>query len=261
MKALLRYPGSKWRIAKWIISHFPEHKSYLEPFFGSGAVLLNKEPSAIETVNDLSGDIVNLFKVIREQPGELARAIELTPHSRKEYEDAWKKKPCDEIEKARLFCIKSLQSQGFRCCEKTGWKIDVIGREKAYGNRHWNDLPDLIVEAARRLKEVQIENMDAINLISSFNHEGVLIYADPPYLLQTRTRKQYEHEMTSEEEHIRLLETLLKHKGYAVISGYENDLYNSYLQGWSKACIQSNAEKGLYRIETIWMNYPNFGNK
>lgn len=261
MKAILRYPGSKWRIAKWIISHFPPHKSYLEPFLGSGAVLLNKPPSAIETVNDLSGDITNLFKVLRERPEELSRVIEMTPYSREEYEMAWRGIATDDVEKARLFCVKSLQSHGFRTRTKTGWKNDVIGREKAYGVRHWNDMPKLIVEASLRLKQVQIECMDAIELIKRFNYEGVLIYVDPPYLLQTRARKQYEHEMTSVEEHQKLLETLLNHKGTVVISGYDNDLYNSYLRSWTKAHIQSNAEKGRHRIETIWMNFHPSGAK
>lgn len=82
MKAVVKYPGSKWRIAEWIISFFPEHHSYVEPFFGSGAVLFNKERSNIETVNDLDGNVVNLFECIREDPEKLARSIYLTPYSR-----------------------------------------------------------------------------------------------------------------------------------------------------------------------------------
>lgn len=255
MKSILRYPGSKWRIAKWIISHFPKHKSYLEPFFGSGAVLFNKLAGDIETINDLNGDIVNLFRVIRQNPEALARAVYFTPHSREEYERAWNDSPEKDVEKARIFIIKSLQSHGFRSCQKSGWKSDIAGRERAYATRHWNELPDIIQEAAERLKQVQIEQMDAIELIKRFNHPEVLIYADPPYLLSTRTGKQYDFEMISEQEHCRLLEALMDHKGYVVLSGYDSPLYNEYLKGWSKAEIQSNAEKGLYRVETIWMNY------
>lgn len=255
MNAVLRYPGSKWRIADFIISHFPEHHSYLEPFFGSGAVLFNKSASNIETINDLNGDVVNLFRVIREAPEKLAKQVALTPHSRSEYEAAWRNNPMDEIEKARLFLIKSLQGHGFRSNEKTGWKNDVIGRERSYTVKYWNDLPNGIVKAAKRLKQVQIEQMDARELIKRFNHPGVLIYADPPYLLSTRRKEQYCHEMTSEEEHLQLLETLLQHKGYVIISGYDNELYNKTLKNWSKAKIQSNADGGLYRMETIWMNF------
>lgn len=255
MKAILRYPGSKWRISKWIISHFPDHKSYLEPFFGSGAVLFNKPSSPIETIKDLNGDVINLFKVIRDNPDELARLVWATPHCRDEYENAWEGHPENDLEKAQQFLIKSLQSFGFRCCEKTGWKMDVIGRERAYAVQHWNDLPEIIMLAANRLKQVQVENKDAISLIQKFNHHGVLIYADPPYLLSTRSRKQYDFEMTSEQEHRDLLKVLINHKGYVVISGYDNLLYDEYLSGWYKAKIQSNAEKGLHRVETIWMNF------
>lgn len=89
---MLKYPGSKWRIAEWIVSMMPEHKSYLEPFFGSGAVFFTKKPSRIETINDLDGEIVNLFRVIRERSEELERAVALTPYRRKEYEVVWERK-------------------------------------------------------------------------------------------------------------------------------------------------------------------------
>ena len=85
MNAILKYPGGKWRIAEWIISYFPEHKVYLEPFFGSGACFFNKQPSYIETINDMNGDIVNLFRVCRDYPEELAEKINLTPFSRDEF--------------------------------------------------------------------------------------------------------------------------------------------------------------------------------
>lgn len=87
-RPIIKYPGSKWRMAEWIVSLMPEHKSYLEPFFGSGAVFFCKSPSRIETVNDLDGEIVNLFRVVRDHPEALERAVALTPFSRGEYEGA-----------------------------------------------------------------------------------------------------------------------------------------------------------------------------
>ena len=87
MNTLLKYPGSKWRVADWIISHFPEHKVYCEPFFGSGAVFFNKSSVYIETINDIDGDVVNLFRVCRERPEELARLIEMTPFARDEFQE------------------------------------------------------------------------------------------------------------------------------------------------------------------------------
>lgn len=107
MNAILNYPGAKWGMAKQIIALMPPHRSYLEPFFGSGAVLFNKPPSAIETVNDIDGDIVNFFRVLREQPEELARAISLTPYAREVYDDAHANRGSSEFDRAYRFAIRS----------------------------------------------------------------------------------------------------------------------------------------------------------
>ncbi len=93
MKAVAKYPGSKWSLAQWITSYFPEHHSYLEPFFGSGAVLFNKPRSHIETVNDLDNNVVNLFQCIREDPRKLASMVYMTPYAREVYERAFKEVP------------------------------------------------------------------------------------------------------------------------------------------------------------------------
>lgn len=80
MRAVFRYPGSKWSIAEWIISHFPEGYEkmvYLEPFLGSGAVFFNKQPGAVETINDLDDDVVNLFQILRERPEDLKKRFGL----------------------------------------------------------------------------------------------------------------------------------------------------------------------------------------
>lgn len=257
MKSLLRYPGSKGNMANNIISLMPIHKSYLEPFFGSGAVFFKKSPSKIETINDLDDDIVNLFQVIRKWPEELQSAISLTPYSRAEYNNAFKKNiNDDEVERARKFMIRSLQSHGFRLNEKSGWKNDVQGREKSYCVSHWCDIPRIISLATERLRQVQIEQMDAVELIKRFNYENVFIYLDPPYVLSTRTRKQYNHEM-SDEDHIVLLETILQSKAKIMISGYYSDLYNEYLKDWNVMEFKATAEHGLKRTEVLWMNYKN----
>ncbi len=254
MKSLLRYPGSKKRIAPWIIDHMPTHHSYVEPYFDGGSVLFAKEPSKIETVNDLDNDVVNLFKVIRARKEELIEAVIYTPYARAEYNSAFDNNKDDEVERAREFLVRSLQSHGFRLYEKSGWKNDVQGREAAYAVRHWNSLPEIITFTADRLKQVQVENRPALEVIKRFNYPNVLIYADPPYVLSTRTRKQYRHEMT-DQDHIDLLETLLQHKGPVMLSGYVNEIYDTYLAGWSKVQIAARAEHSLPRTESLWMNY------
>ena len=254
MKSLLRYPGSKWNLADRIIELLPEHKTYLEPYFGSGAVLFTKQPSAIETINDLNDDVVNLFQVIQQEPEALAEKIFLTPYSRKVFDKAWEIRPENEIDKALHFIIRSVMSHGFRPTIKTGWKNDVNGREKAYAVKHWNDLPEVIQEMTLRLKQVQIECQPAIKLIERYSREDVSMYIDPPYVLSTRTRKQYSVEM-DDRDHEELLEMLNQSKANILLSGYGSDLYNKRLTNWEKVEFSATAEKGLPRTEVLWMNY------
>ena len=254
MNALINYPGSKWGMAKEIISLMPPHKSYLEPFFGSGAVLFNKQPSAIETVNDIDGDTVNFFRVLREQPEELARAISLTPYARDVFDDAHANRGSSDFDRAYRFAIRAKMAHAFKCHTKTGFKIDTYGRERAYCVDCWNRLPDGIREAAERLKQVQIENRPALDIIRRFNFDNVLIYADPPYLMSTRCCKQYRHEMT-EQDHVELLEALLQHKGSVILSGYPSELYDSMLQDWSRITRKSYNQNSDPRTEVLWCNF------
>lgn len=153
MKSLLRYPGSKWNLAKRIANLLPEHKSYLEPFFGSGAVLFTKSASPIETVNDLSDDVVNLFRLIQSEPKALQEKLYLIPYSRTIYNQAWEVRPADEIEKAVNFIIRSTMSHGFRVFEKSGWKNDIAGREKSYAVKHKDheELLDLLNQSRAKI--------------------------------------------------------------------------------------------------------------
>lgn len=257
MKAVLKYPGSKWNIASRIVELIPEHHSYVEPFFGSGAVLFNKAPSDIETVNDLDGDVVNLFRCIRENPDKLSCLVTATPYSRKEYDDTYiDVDECFEpYEKARRFLIRCWQGYGYRTNGyKVGWKNDVQGRERAYALKKWYYLPEVINDAAERLRTVQIENRPAVEIIERFNYDNVFMYLDPPYVLETRSQHQYKHEM-EDTDHELLLKTILKSNAKIMISGYESDMYNRYLSGWQKRTFASCAEGGSPRKEVIWMNY------
>lgn len=261
MNAVIKYPGAKWSLADWIISHFPPHHSYLEPFFGSGAVLFCKNRSAIETVNDLDGDVVNLFDWIRKDPERLAEAIYWTPYARKVYERAWeaRKTETDSFQRAVDFYVRMMMGRGFKTTgEKVGWKNDVQGREAAYAANGWCRTPENIKQAAERLRGVQIENRPAVETILRFDYSNVLIYADPPYLLGTRYGKQYRHEMT-DGDHQELLEVLKSHKGLVLLSGYDSKLYRDMLRGWHReetvACDQS----ARRRKEVLWMNFEPVG--
>jgi DNA adenine methylase len=255
MKAILKYPGAKWSIASWIVDTFPAHHSYLEPYFGSGAVFFNKPPSNIETINDLDDNVINLFSLIKDDPEKLAHEIYFTPYSRKVYNDAYKSVPSDSLHKALNFYIRCNMGHGFRNNgEKVGWKNDVQGREKAYAARDWTNIPEKIMKAAERLRGVQIEHMDAIELIKRFNSPKVLIYCDPPYILGTRHGKQYRHEMT-DDDHVKLLDALLQHKGYVAISGYQSRIYEDMLRGWNRIERTSMTQSMTRKTEVLWTNY------
>lgn len=254
MKTLINYPGAKWGMAKEIVALMPEHRSYLEPFFGSGAVLFHKPPSAIETVNDIDGDIVNFFKVLREMPEQLSEAIEMTPYARDVFDDAHKNHGGSEFDRAYRFAIRSKMGFGFKTYTQTGFKMDIAGREKGYTTSCWNRMPKDIVIAAQRLKNVQIDNRPALDVIRRFNFPNVLIYADPPYLLETRGGKQYRHEM-SEQDHINLLDALKQHLGPVILSGYPSEMYDRELKRWGRIERKSYNQLAEQRTEVLWCNF------
>ena len=252
MKAILKYPGGKWRIAEWIISFFPKHKVYVEPYFGSGACFFNKQPSYIETINDIDGNVVNLFRVCRDYPEELAKAINLTPFSRDEFISC--NTPSDNpIEQARRTLVRYHQSFGTSNSSKNSWRnVQTYGGPRCA--TMWNCLPEIIVNCCERLKEAQIENTDALTLIERYNNENTLIYCDPPYLQELRKKNIYKHEMNNE-QHIELLKVLKASKSKIILSGYDNNLYNSELSDWATAEKQTIAQMGLHRTEKLWMNF------
>lgn len=253
--AVLRYPGAKWRIADFILQHMPRHHSYLEPFFGSGAVFFRKTPAPIETVNDINCDVVNLFRIVREQADTLAEYIAGIPYARQVYEEAlYVNESTSDIERAVRFLVMAWQSYGARMDGKNcGWKKDVVGREASYAVRNWNRLPSWIVAAQDRLKQVQIENQDAFQLIRQFNSPKVLIYCDPPYMLSTRNCKtSYRHEL-DDSAHEELLYLLNKHSGIVMLSGYANELYDMLLRDWVRYDIDTVITSGSKRMESLWI--------
>lgn len=259
MKAIMKYPGSKWSLADWIINFFPDHHSYLEPFFGSGAVLFNKPRSNIETVNDLDGNVVNLFEWIKKDPEQLAHEIYWTPYARQVYEDTFTREPENSLQKAVDFYIRLNMGYGYRTNGyREGWKNDVQGREKAYAAMDWKDLPGKIIRAAERLRGVQIENRLAVDVIERLDYPNVLIYADPPYVLDTRNGKQYRYEMEDQDQN-NLLDVLLAHKGKVLLSGYDSKLYNDRLKGWHREETTSYNQLSAKRREILWMNFEPMG--
>ncbi len=261
MRAVFRYPGAKWGIADWIISFFPEgyeNLVYLEAFAGSAAVFFNKKPGAVETINDMDSDIINLFHVLRERPEELKRVLTLTPYSREEYDKAFEQ--CDDsLEKARRYMVKTTQAIGAKLDGKCGWRNHK--QMKIGGTAcKWAGITDTIDAAVSRLRGsttnlVQVEHMDALRLIERYNSKDVLMYLDPPYVRSSRkSGRLYRHEMDDDGQR-RLLKLVAASKARIVLSGYASELYDSSLNGWYRFTTQSQTTSTAMAEEVIWLNY------
>lgn len=264
-RPLLRYHGGKWRLAPWVIQHLPPHRVYVESFGGAGSVLIRKPRSYGEVYNDLDGDVVNLFKVLRSsRASELLSLLRVTPFARSEFEEAYE--PCeDPVEQARRLVVRSFMgfgSNGHNPRAMTGFRSNA-NRSGTTPAQDWASYPDALVLIIERLRGISIENRDARELIAQ--HDGVetLHYVDPPYLPETRSLKNpydikyrggmYTHEMTAE-DHSDLLQDLRTVKGMVVLSGYPSDLYDHHLSDWMRVERQAHADGARSRTEVLWIN-------
>lgn len=255
---LIRYHGGKFRLADWIISHFPKHETYVEPFGGGASVLLSKTPSRMEVYNDLDSDIVNFFEILRDQQlaEELAQQIELTPYSRVEFLNA-RDETSDRIERARRLVVRAQMGFGSAGATraKTGFRLDTA-RSGSDIVTIWQRQPEIIIQAAARLKKVLIENRDAIKVIQDHDREDTLFFIDPPYVHETRTIRDraYRHEMTNA-DHEQLINVLNSCKGKIILCGYDHPIYEAL--NWKKV-IKSVAAAGqsgsVLREEILWIN-------
>lgn len=252
----LRYHGGKWRLAPFIISHIPPHVCYVEPFGGAASVLLRKTPSYLEVYNDLNGDVVNFFKMLRERMSDLITAIDRTPYSRSEFLQA--QDPCtDELERARRFCIWSWQGRGRAGTkEPGGWRFMSRRKRSRTHVYDWNNNQHLWT-VARRLKEVQIENRDALAVIERYDEPTTLFYIDPPYIQDSRgkqwKRAAYACEYT-DEQHRQLSGVLHSVKGMVILSGYQSKLYDELYGDFPKVERKACKDNGVKEVvECLWM--------
>lgn len=258
------YYGGKNFHLDWLLPLLPQTPVYVEPFGGSAAVLLNRDPATeLEVYNDLSGSVVNFFKVLRDSRDELMEQLRLTLYSRDEYNDCdtfIKDKTEEElrsrpVEWARCFYVGVKQSF---MSNREGWVISAIGSPRLRG--WWSGIENLRA-VYNRLKRVQIENQDGLVLIEKFNTKDVLQYQDPPYVLSTRPGGQvYEHEFT-DEQHVALADFNLRAKCKVALSGFKSKLYTELYEdnNWIRVDIDYSVhclgEKNKKRIESVWCNY------
>lgn len=258
---VLRYHGAKWKLAQWILEHFPRHECYVEPYGGSAALLLSKERSWLEVYNDLSSDLVTFFRVLRDQPDDLIRALRLTPYAVEEWRLALEP-AAQPLEIARRFYVRAyLNFSGATASGNSGFRRQkVITQEHG---RHRMTPACLafmriihLYQIAERLRGVQIEHATAADVIARYDHKDTLFYVDPPYPASTRQRwktNAYTYELT-DAEHARLAAQLHSIAGMAIISGYDCPLYAQLYCDWPR--LERHARRnGLgSTIESLWLS-------
>lgn len=255
------YFGGKMLLADRIIGTFPKHQHYVEPYAGSLAVLLAKAPVTHETVNDLDGDLVTFWRVLRDRPADLERACTLTPHARAEHAAAYDLgDDVDDLERARRVWVQLTQGRA-AIRSRTGW------RHYQHPSGSTGSMPDYLAgyvarmpPAVARLRHVSLECRPALDVINNFGrHDGVLLYVDPPYLGSTRSSGSYAVEMTDPGEHRALADALHAARAAVVLSGYPSPLYDEMYEGWSRVAFPTSTGQGgawEARTEVAWSNRP-----
>lgn len=257
-RPILRYHGGKWMLAPWIIRHLPPHRVYVEPFGGAASVLLRKPRSYAEVYNDLDGDVVNLFHVVREHPEVLEHVVTWTPWSREEFDRA--NEPAeDPVERARRMIVRAFMgyaSTGVLKKGRTGFRATSY-RATQTGVADWVTYPPTIRDVAARMRGVCIESRDALEVVAQQDAADTLFYVDPPYSHGTRTGYQggqaYAHEL-DDDGHRRLGEVLGSIEGMAVVSGYRCDLYDEVYAGWRRVDRSVPTGGNVRRTESLWIS-------
>lgn len=258
------YFGGKTRLAERIIALLPAHDHYVEPFAGSLAVLLAKPRVDMETVNDLDGDLMTFWRVLRDRPEELALRMAMTPHSRAEYQAAYEV-AADDLERARRVWVLLSQGRG-GTLRRTGWRFYRDPKASTYSfPEYLAAYVNRVPACAERLAGVSLECRDALEVVEDYGrHPGVLLYCDPPYVGSTRSAN-YRLEMTADGKHREVAAALAACKAAVVVSGYHSPLYDDLYDGWHRAELSAWTGNGIRdgatkvdgnRVEVLWSNRP-----
>ena len=260
-RPVLRWHGGKWKLAPWIIGHFPPHRVYVEAFGGAASVLMRKPRAYGEVYNDLDEDAVNLFRVLRDEASaaRLISHLRLTPFAREEFELGYLPAE-DPVERARrlvILCFMGFGSNGHNKAIRTGFRSNS-NRSGTTPAHDWANYPDRLPDVIERLRGVVIENRDAIEVMSQHDSPETLHYVDPPYIWETRSsamhrNRCYAHEL-DQAGHDRLLTFLGAVEGMAILSGYPHPSYGAALQGWRQVECAAHADGARDRTEVLWIN-------
>ena len=257
VKPPFAYFGGKTTLAPQIAELLPEHEHYVEPFAGSLAVLLAKKPSRAETVNDLDGDLMTFWRVLRDRPDELERACALTPHSRAELAVAKDLAVEDDLERARRVFVRLTQSRS-HSMKQTGWKFVRDASRRMPMTDFLDAFTSRLLPVASRLQGVTLESRDALELIRDYGNEPtVCLYVDPPYLGSTRATN-YRVEMLDDDAHRTFADALNECKASVVLSGYDSPLYAELFDGWHRMDLAAptTLSGDTDRTEVLWSNRP-----
>jgi DNA adenine methylase len=258
------YYGAKQRISSKIIRSLPPHNAWVEVFCGSAALTLAKKPSPIEVINDLNGEIVNLFKQLRENSDALRKAVALTPYARAEFLEARDLRQIENpLERARVFLVKAMMAVNgtvgaHRCGFSYSQSYTRDGKEARVSR--WYNLPEKLKVVTERLRHVRVENRDAREIVEMFSDRpATLAYLDPPYFAERGHR--YAIETGDESFHKELLDLCCRARCMILISGYDNSLYHDVLtpkRGWERSTIETTTRdtrgKDYKRTEVLWKN-------
>lgn len=261
-RPLLRYFGAKWRLADWIISQFPSHTQYVEPFAGSAAVLFKKHPSKQEVINDVNSDLFSLYSILRDKSKtkELKRLLEWTLYSRDENDfikTHQHERTGDELEDARRYIARVYMNIGGHTSQMTGFRVDnKVNGSVGYKTtqNQYLDVVRLLFKYHSRLQSVIVENLDYQRIIEKYDTPETLFYVDPPYPKESRSGGNYKHEFTTE-DHRNLVDVLHKTEGKWILSGYHCELYDELYAGLrteTKTTIDMCLQQ---KTEVLWMNY------
>lgn len=255
--------GGKFSHLPWLLPLLPYTKQFCEPFGGSAAVLLNRHASLVETFNDLDGDIVIFFRVLRDKKKALIEAIGLTPFSREEFQLACQppEPSLSDLERARRFFVRARQVRtGLAQTASLGRWANCKETSRAGMSgvvSRWLGSVDALPEIAERLLRVQMENRPALEVIDLYDHADTLFYCDPPYPHESRgDSKAYGYELT-DAEHRALAERLRKAKGLVAVSGYQCPLYEELFSDWKRfdGPVKRCHSIKKPRREVLWVNY------
>lgn len=267
--SLVRWAGGKGKQLGDLLPLIPQTKIYVEPFGGGCSVLLNRERSEVEVYNDLDSALVNLFEILRgdESSAEFARLIDLTPYSREVYESCLSFEGIEDPTRRAVafYTVLNQSISGKRLAAKSDWSR---GRTDNLAAR-WFKRHEKLEGIHERIRNVQIECRDALDILQEWDTDETTFYCDPPYILDTRRGKRYYAVEPGDDYHEELVDVLLRVRGNVVLSGYDHPTYFRLIEegGWwtdvyganaTMAVVQAGESKSKdrsdRRVEIVYRN-------